>query len=118
MKIHGREVTFLHSVEADCEIYAMTEGKIEILEKKWAGDYITSQRTSAEFMAALSRASENAKKFEDPDYEKRPLTKEEAMTLDADTFGELFNEAFAAWRREKPTIETTPKKGVKKTGKK
>lgn len=117
MKIHGREITFLRNVWANCEFTKLADGDAETIEKKLGSDYITSQKTAAEMMAILSSASEMTKKFDDPDYKERPLTVEEALTLEEEAFSQLFHEALAAWAKEKPTIETTPKKGVKKTGK-
>ena len=117
MKVHGREITFLRTVWANCEFTKLADGDIKNIEDKLGSDYITSQKTAAEMMSILSMASESSKRFEDPDYKERPLTVEEAMSLEGEIFSKLFQEALAAWTNEKPTVETTPQKGVKKTGK-
>lgn len=116
MKIHGREVEFRRTVDANCKIDKLTGGN---WDQYFAGidGYAAGQMFSARFIAALSEAAEDAKVFEIEGYEKHPLTVQEALTLDDETFGALFNEALEVWRGEKPTIAAKPipskKKAVK-----
>lgn len=115
MVVHGREVTFFRSVWADCEMNTWANGDTSKIDQFLRADYVTSQTACAKIMAILSEGSEQAKKYEDPEYVKRPLTEAEALTLSAVDFSALFNEAMKAWVGEKPTIEAVP---VKKTAKK
>lgn len=115
MVVHGREVTFFRSVWAECEILNWADGDIAKIEQLFESDFITSQNTSAKFIAILSEASEQAKEYEDPNYVKRPLTIGEALTLSSSDFSKLFNEAMAAWTGAKPTIEAVPVKKTRKT---
>lgn len=115
MVVHGREVSFFRSVWADCEINTWAQGDMSKIDQFLQADYVTSQTACAKIMAILSEGSEQAKKYEDPEYVKRPLTEAEALTLAPADFSALFTEAMQAWLGEKPTIEAVP---VKKTVKK
>lgn len=118
MEIHGREVTFKRTVWADCELNKLSDGSVKRLEESLESDYVTSQLTSAKIIAVLSRASEMARKYEEPGYEPKPLTEEEALSLTGEEFSQAFREALKAWTGEKPTIEAVPKKTGKKTAQK
>lgn len=118
MEIHGREVTFKRTVWADCELNRLSNGSVEQLEKSLEADYVTSQLTSAKIIAVLSKGAEMARKYEEPGYEPKPLTEDEALSLTGREFSQAFREALKAWADEKPTIEAVPKKTVKKTAQK
>lgn len=117
MVVHGREISFLRSVGANCAIDELTGGNWDTYFADNSG-YAAGQRFSARFMEILSTAAEDAKVFEIDGYIKRPLTTAEAMTLDDETFNALFQEAMSAWKGEKPTVEvkqiSSKKKAVKK----
>ncbi len=116
MKIHGREIEFRRTVDANCKIDKITGGNWDEYFAKLGG-YTEGQMFSARFIAALSEAAEDAKAYEVDGYIKRPLTVPESLTLDDETFAALFNEALAVWQGEKPTVKTKPipskKKAVK-----
>lgn len=116
MKIYGREIKFKRTVAATCSVANLCAGgDIGKINQLFSGKYQQSQTQAAKFMAALSEGYENAKVFENADYQPRPLTCEEALSLDSETFDTLFYEAIDAWTGEKPTVETKP---PKETGKK
>lgn len=117
MKVYGREINFLRTVEATIKIADLCpEADMENIGKLFDGTYQVSQTTSASFMAILSEGFENHKAFEEPDYKPNPLRKEEALSLSTEDFNELFGEAVAAFMGEKPTVEADPEP-VKKTKK-
>lgn len=118
MVIHGREIKFRRTVLGNCEIAAICPKKdINKFQDLLQSDYGTSQNAAAVFMAALSKGWEMHRHFEDPSYEMRPLTVEEALLLDSDDFNELFVEALAAFTNDgKPTVETEPPKGKNAEG--
>lgn len=121
MWINGREIKFLRAIEANCRVADMAPDKdASRIGEVFSGNYQTSQRQAARFIAALSDSYEQREKFKDNTYKPRPLTEEEAMYLDDDEFGQCFNEAWEAWTGEKPTIQTEPveedKSNKKKSG--
>lgn len=114
MKIHGREVRFKRTVEANCRVIETLAGGDQTrMSEIFSGEYSQSQTAVAKFMEIMSGAYEDAIAYEDPDHEPNPLTKKEAMTLTEEEFNQAFNEAMEAWIGEKPTVETEAKKGKK-----
>lgn len=117
MEINGREVKFMRTVYAQCKIADICpEQDSSRMAELFSGNYQQSQRQSAKFMAFLSEGYEQNRKFAEPGYTPRPLTEDEALSLFDEDFTALFNEAFAAWTGNKPTIETEQPKGKKKAG--
>lgn len=115
MKINGREVKFLRTVFANCKIADMCkDGDIANANQLFEGNYQTSQRSAARFMAAMSEGYEVNQKFKEVGYDPRPLAEEEALSLTEEEFSECFSEALSAYLGEKPTVETEPAKGKKK----
>ena len=119
MKVYGREINFLRSVEATIKIADLCPDKdIENVDKLFDGTYQVSQTTAAAFMAIMSEGFENRKLFEEPGYQPRPLGEKEALSLSTEEFNELFGEAVKAYAGEKPTVETEVKKTKKAEDKK
>lgn len=115
MIIFGREIHFLRTVQATCDIADMCKDhKIENAATLFEGSYQDSQRAAAQFMAIMSKGYEDYKAFQEPGYDPHPLRPDEAMSLPDDIFSELFVEAIKEYGGEKPTIETQPVKGKKK----
>ena len=115
MEINGREVKFKRTVSATCKIAEMCkDGDIKNAGTLFDGNYQTSQKSAAKFMAVMSEGYEQNRKFREAGYEPRPLSEEEALNLEEDEFSELFAEAVKAYSGEKPTIETEPVKSKKK----
>ena len=115
MKVYGREINFLRTVEATIKIADLCpEADMENIGKLFDGTYQVSQSTSAAFMAILSEGFENHKAFEEPGYQPRPLGEKEALSLSTEDFNELFGEAVKAFMGEQPTVETEPVKKTKK----
>lgn len=116
MVVNGREIKFRRTVWANCEIADLSpDGKIERFGELLSSDsFATSMRTAAKFMAILSNGYEMSKAFEDPSYQMRPLSMEEALMLDDGTFADLMTEAGAAFAGDaKTTVETEePKKKI------
>ncbi len=112
MVIHGRDIKFRRTVLGNCKIADICPKRdINRFGELINSDYATSQKGAASFMAALSEGYEMNQRFEDPSYEMRPLTVEEAMLLDGDVFNDLFMEALEAFTGDKPTIEAEAPKG-------
>lgn len=122
MKVNGREVGFLKTVEAACRIGEICPDKnvnnVGVLFKNFQST--TEELTAmAYFIECMSNGYESAKEFqaqlEGKEYTPRPVTIAEVMTLDEDTMSTLWTEAVMAFLGEKPTVEVEePKKKVKK----
>lgn len=118
MDIHGRNIGFLRTVLATCEIADLSpDGDVNRFDSLLQSPkYAVTQRAAAGFIAALSKGYEMAKAFDDPKYSPKPLSVNEALNLDENTFNELFMEALTAWTGEKPTVEAEEVKGKGKNG--
>lgn len=115
MVINGREIRFLRTVLATCKVAEICkDGNIENAGTLFEGRYQDSQKTTAKFIAIMSEGYEMNKKFEEPGYEPRPLTAEEALNLTEKDFDKCFREAVEAYTGEKITVQSEPVKGKKK----
>lgn len=121
MKVHGREVKFSRTVQANIRIIEELAGGNPDKVKDIFNDsmsFVQTQTACARFIAILSEGYEASQKYISPDYEPRPVTKDEALLLSPEDFSQLFDEALQAWTGEKITVETEPvKKTVRKQGK-
>lgn len=113
MEFHGREIKFRRTVLANCEIAELCpDGDIAKFETLLNGRYAVAQKTAAAFLAAMSKGYEMEQHFNDPAYEMRPLTADEALLLDNDTFNELFMEALNVFAGDGAvTVEAETPKG-------
>jgi len=116
MEIRGREIKFLRTVGASCEIAEICpDGELsritEMLQSKRTGDNV---KAMAAVIVALNKGYEEAKAFDEEGYKPRPLGMREVMLLSDDDFTTLFTEATAAFYGEVPTIEVEPPKKNKK----
>lgn len=121
MKVHGREVKFSRTVQANIRIIEELAGGNPDKVKDIFNDsmsFVQTQTACAKFIAILSEGYEASQKYISPDYEPRPVTKDEALLLSPEDFSQLFDEALQAWTGEKVTVETEPvKKTARKQGK-
>lgn len=113
MIINGREIKFRRTVLGNCEIAEICPDKdINKFNDLLGGDYPTSQRAAAKFIAALSKGHEMWRKLEEPGTEARPITEEEALLLGDDDFGALFIAALNAFQGDgETTVETEEPRG-------
>jgi len=115
MIIHGRNVCFLKTVGAACDIQRLFD-RTGGADCFFNGSYADIQCRAAEFMEYLSMGFEQNAFWEararGEDYQIHPIVKEEALTLDNDTFNKLFAEAQTEWVKDGTTVKgnTTGKK--------
>lgn len=117
MVINGREIKFRRTVKANCLLAEHAPNKdIRRYPELWNTDnYADSQLAAAYWVFALNDGYENWLSFQDHDHVSNPLTVEEIMSLDEDTFAQLFMEAIEVYRADgKQTVQTQPKKSKKK----
>lgn len=118
MLVHGREVKFLKTVGAVCEIAEHCPGKdLKNITALWANTTdVDMANNFAIIICAMSKGYESAQKWEDPEYTPNPVTVEELMSIDYDTFMGLFREATVAFYGDEQTVEAEePKKKDHKT---
>lgn len=116
MKVHGRNIGFLRTVKLTCELADMCpDGDLSRIGELFAGHMGNVQRNTAKLIALMNEGYEMSKKFEDPTYVPNPLTEEELLYLDDETFTQLFEEATAVFMEDgKPSVEVQPSKKKKK----
>ena len=82
MIVHGKERSFLLTVQASVEIAEMCPGgDLARVREALEGPQTKSLRFIAKFIAALSRGYESNRKYEEPGYEPDPLTVDEILSL-------------------------------------
>ena len=106
MKVFGREVRFLRTVEANFKIDEISPDNdmnnlAELLD---SSNVSTSLNVQAQMICILNEAYEKRQKFIDPNYESHPITMEEIMMLDNEEFTQLSDECLKAMAG-KSTVE-------------
>lgn len=113
MIVHGREVNFRLTVGAQIELCKLCpSGDIGRLGELVGEDKaVQTMQTMAQMAAILSKADAEARAYEGESV--KPLTYEEALTLDGKEFQVMEKEAMAAFHADsKPTVEVKPAKNA------
>lgn len=112
MKIRGREIGFLRTVKTACEIAKMCpDENLNRFGELFSGTVVSINETGAILIHLMNEGYEMNKHFDDPSYKPNPISVEEVMYLDDDTFQQLFMEMIRAFNGDTPTVETEePKK--------
>ena len=121
MQLHGRDVHFLLTVGCTRRVAKLCpEGDISNIGLIFEGqstDKIID--VIAELASAMSEGYEARKKFADPNYEPKPLTKDEVMFLTMEELGDLQKELMDEIGGGMATeIATEPEKGKGKKNEK
>ena len=115
MLIHGREIQFLRTVQAACDIADICpKGDMANIAELFKGTTKTRITNMANIIHFLSVGYEEAKAFEEEGYKPNPITVKELMALDENTFNILFAEATEAFYSDKQTVEVEPEKKKEK----
>lgn len=115
MLIHGREIHFLRTVQAACDIADICpKGDMANIAELFKGTTKTRITNMANIIHFLSVGYEEAKAFEEEGYKPNPITVKELMALDEETFNILFTEATEAFYSDKQTVEVEPEKKKEK----
>lgn len=115
MKIHGKEIGFLRTVKATCDIASLCPDKdIQRIDELFNGDLPTSLETGAKIIHYLNEGFEMNKHFEDSSYEPQVLSVDEILYLDDTTFTQLMKEAMSGMSNgAETTVEVEePKKKI------
>ncbi len=112
MIVHGREIKFLRTVQAACEIADICpKGDMANLGKLFEGTTKNRITNMANIIHFLNEGYEEAKAFEEEGYKPNPISVKEIMLLDEESFNNLFVEATDAFYGDKQTVEVEePKK--------
>lgn len=112
MIIYGREVGFRRTIGADVDLEAICPGEDLNRVGELFGDsgkIGMNIGTLMKVMLILNKWYEATAKLNDPSYEPKPLTEEELLSLDEDTFYALEHEMMSAWAKDtKQTVEAVP----------
>lgn len=115
MLIHGREIKFLRTVQAACDIADICpKGDMANIAELFKGTTKTRITNMANIICFLNEGYEEAKAFEEEGYKPIPITVKEVMALNEDTFNSLFVEATEAFYGDKQTVEVEPEKKKEK----
>lgn len=115
MNIRGREIKFMRTVSATCDIADLCpNGDVSKIGSLLQSKSLSANvKNMAEMIHALNKGYEENRAYYEDGYKANPISVEELMLLSEDDFMSLFSEATVAFYGEKPTIEAEPKKGKK-----
>lgn len=98
MIIHGKERSFLMTVQASVDIAEMCpDGDLSRVREALDGSQMKALRFIAKFIAALSRGYENNRKYEEPGYDPDPLTVDEILSMPFSEIKAVETEALKAF---------------------
>ena len=110
--IHGRSVGFARNVFANIEISKLTpDGDISSFGEALSSmNFADSMEAMISMILILNQAYEMQMKFEDPQYEGSPLTRDEILLLNDEQFQALTEDAMAQFSEDsKTSIEAEAK---------
>lgn len=118
MKVRGREINFLRTVKATVDLAELCPNrdltKIDVI---FNGNVADAQLNVARLIHIMNEGYEMNKHFENPEYEANPISVEEVLYLDNDTFNKLAEKAMSAFTKGvEQLVETEEPKGSKKKG--
>ena len=112
MVVYGKERGFLMTVGASAEIAKLCPGKkLENLREVFGGEVndADSLENTARVVVALNKGYESSRHYEDPSYAMEPLTVDQLLSLDMETFRRVTNEAVRSMTPHRE-IESVPLK--------
>ena len=117
MELKGREIRFLRTVKATCDIADLCpDGDIGKVDRLFLQKYSDAQLNCAKFIAILNKGYEDYMKHENEGYEPVYLDAEDLLYLQQNDFQQLLNEASEAFSAGvETTVETAEEKNGKKT---
>lgn len=117
MILKGREIKFLRTVNATCEIADLCpDGDIAKVDRLFLGRYSQSQINCAKFIQIMNKGYEDNCAYENDEYDPVYLDEKGLLYLPQDVFQELLTEASEAFSKGvERTVETAEDKSGKKT---
>lgn len=116
MKIRGKEIQFLRTVKATCELAKLCpEENIERIDELFNGTLPSTIETGAKIIHYLNEGFEMNKHFNDPTYQPQIISIDEIMYLSEEDYVQLMKEAMAGFGiGTETTIETVDVEKKKK----
>lgn len=116
MKIRGKEIQFLRTVKATCELAKLCpEENIERIDELFNGTLPSTIETGAKIIHYLNEGYEMNKHFNDPTYQPQIISIDEIMYLSEEDYVNLMKEAMAGFGiGTETTIETVDVEKKKK----
>ena len=106
MKIRGREIGFLRTVQTACDIAKLCpDNDLMKMDALFSGSIDTINENGAKIIHFMNKGYEMSKHFDDPSYKPNPISVEEIMYLDDATYQKLFTEMMKAFTGDKITVE-------------
>lgn len=113
MKIRGREINFLKTVKATCDLIELCPDKdVNRIAEVFNGNVADAQKAAAVLIHTLNESYEMSKHYNEPNYEPHVISIDEIMYLTQEDFTELLNEAMEVFTENNSTVE------IEKTSKK
>ena len=117
MKVRGKDVQFLRTVKATCELAKLCpDENIERIEELFNGTLPTTIETGAKIIHFLNEGYEMNKHFDDPTYKPNIISVDEIMFLNESDYTELMKsamESFSVGAETTVEVEETKKKETK-----
>lgn len=112
MKIRGRDIRFLRTVKTACDIADMCPDRdLNKIGALFSGTVSDVNKNGAKLIHLMNEGYEMSKHFDDPSYKPNPISEEEILYLDDDSYTVLFSEMMSAFNGDQPTVEAEePKK--------
>ena len=111
MNIRGRDIRFLRTVKTACDIAKLCpDENLSRFGELFNGSVSAINQNGAKLIHLMNVGYEMNRHFDDPSYTPNPISEEEVMYLDDDTFQELFKEMLAAFTGDVQTVETDESK--------
>lgn len=117
MEIHGRAITFRFSTGAASELADLCpNGDLRKIPEMVGADSRMSEQNNfaGHLIAILSKWGDAERKYTEPGFVPNPMSFEEAMCLDLDTFTKCLTEALDQLSKDaETTVHTSPVPGKK-----
>ena len=111
MKIRGRDIRFLRTVKTACDIADICPDKdLNKISALFSGSISEINKNGAKLIHFMNEGYEMSKHFDDPTYKPNPISEEELLYLDDETYQQLFTEMMSAFMGDKPTVEAEESK--------
>lgn len=119
MEFRGKEIKFMRTVQASCDIADMCPGgdARQIAKLLDGGTTSANVMNMAKIIHIMNKGYEDNHAYFEEGYESTPIPVEALLVMDDDDFMKLFGEAASAFYGEKPTIEAEPVKAKKNKAK-
>lgn len=98
MKVRGKEIQFLRTVKATCELAKLCpEENIERIDELFSGTFPNTIEVGAKIIHFLNEGYEMNKHFNDPSYQPQVISIDEIMYLSESDYVALMKDAMSSF---------------------